>query len=178
MTALVAIVCLLVILVAPEGILFLGGFSYEKAKWCVPGLILCVVFNFVSGLFGNVTAYYKSPQYQCVGPLAGVGVNLVLNYLLIPAYGITAASYTSLVASIVGCVINYRMMLIACKKCGAKYHLYDLFILTAISIGTLILGIGCTMLYEYIVPRYIIFLLAILAVLWKRKEILKLIQRK
>lgn len=178
LTALVAIVCLLVILVAPEGILFLGGFSYEKAKWCVPGLILCVVFSFVSGLFGNVTAYYKRPQYQCVGPLAGVGVNLVLNYLLIPAYGITAASYTSLVASIVGCVISYRMMLIACKKCGAKYHLYDLFILTAIAIGTLILGIGCTMLYEYIVPRYITFLLAILAVLWKRKEILKLIQRK
>lgn len=178
LTALVALCCFLLVMGAPEAIWILGGKQYSNAKWCVPGLVLSLLFSFVTGLFGNVQVYHKKPQYICVGSLLGALSNIALNAMLIPRLGAAAASYTSLLGEIIICFANYWMMRYVCQTVAAEYHLFDVSKIGMICAGTVAASIlGSLLLYEMPVLRYLIVATSFIALFIKRDVILGLIKK-
>ena len=174
---LVALGCFSVILVAPEGLLILGGKAYIPAKWCVPGLLLGLLLSFVEGCFLNVILYCKRPQYVCIGTVTAACINMCLNAICIPVFGVAAASYTSMLGSVVICVMDYIIMRHILKARGQDWHIFDLRGIALICFGTIVASVFCAaVLYEAMLIRY--FIVAMIAVvLWmKREKLLKLVQ--
>lgn len=177
LTALVAFGCFLLVMGAPEAIWILGGKQYEDTKWCVPALVLGLLFSFVTGLFGNIQAYHKKPQYICIGSLLGALCNIALNALLIPYWGVVAASYTSLIGEIIICVVNYKMMKVVCCSLSKEYRLFDIPKIIAICAFTVIASLaGALFLYDRLIVRYAVIASCFFAILLKRKQVLNLIK--
>ncbi len=75
--------------------------TYLDAYLIVPILVLGVVFFSGVGLFSFGIGIAKKTQYHMVlGVLAAV-INVGLNYLLIPSYGMVGAAITTLVSSVI-----------------------------------------------------------------------------
>lgn len=179
LTALVAMCCFLIVMGTPEAIWILGGKQYADAKWCVPGLILSLLFSFVTGLFGNVLVYHKKPQYICVGSLMGALCNIVLNAMLIPLFGAAAASYTSLLGSIIICIVDYWIMKRVCQAVTAEYRLFDIPKISIICGSTILASVlGVLFLYEGKILRYSIVAVSFIVLFVRRNEILGLIKNK
>jgi O-antigen/teichoic acid export membrane protein len=97
----------LVMLVAPEGLLILGGGKYISVKSLVPVLIVGVFFSTFYEIFSNVEFIYEKSKYIFPVTLLGAGVNILLNYFLIPIWGYKIAAYTSVLGYMIIAICHY-----------------------------------------------------------------------
>lgn len=171
LTMLVALGCFMVVLIAPEALLILGGESYEAAKWCVPGLVLSLLVSFAAGGINEVMVFCKKPQYICLGTIIAAGINIGLNALLIPRWGAVVAGYTTLLSSMVMGVVDYKMMRTISANTSFNCAVFDVKRLVMICIGTTIAALLCVgLLYDRVAPRYaIVFIICLVAVLNMKK---------
>lgn len=182
--ALIAIGCinLMVILVAPELIRIFAPASYYEAIWVMPPVSLSVYYMFMYNLFSYFEFYFEKPVYVSVATFIGAGLNVLLNFIFIRLFGYVAAGYTTLVCYFAFAVAHYCFMRIICRNeiNGAK--IYDLKILTAISLAVTAAGFIIMLTYNHIYLRYGILLIALIVIVLKRKAIkdqaLKLIGKK
>ena len=80
-------------------VLFAG--DYFIAWSYVPVLILAYMFSGLSGVLASVYSAQKKTGMLFVSTSVGAVINIVLNIVLIPFYGVTAAAYTTLVSFVV-----------------------------------------------------------------------------
>lgn len=144
--------CVLMMLLAPEGILILGSEKYLKALNIVPVLILGAFLSSFYFVFSNVEFINKKTKLVFPITILGAGINIVLNGILIPIFGYEMAAYTTVIgyAIIAACHYIYSYKIV-------KEHIFDLrFILFMI---LLLVGgcIGCIWLYKiHFLIRYFI----------------------
>ncbi len=100
---------ILIMAVAPEGLLLLGGGKYEAVKELIPVLIVGVFFSTFYEIFSNVEFIYEKSKYVFPVTLLGAGLNILLNYLLIPVFGYEAAAYTSVFGYVVIALCHYLL---------------------------------------------------------------------
>ena len=182
--ALIAIGCvnLMVILVAPELIRIFAPPSYYEAIWVMPPVSLSVYFMFMYNLFSYFEFYFERPVYVSVATFIGAGLNVILNYIFIKQFGYVAAGYTTLVCYFTFAVAHYCFMKIICKQeiNGAK--IYDIRIITAISLAVVTAGFLIMLTYNNIYIRYGLLLAVLIAAFIKRNylkaTILGLLNRK
>ncbi len=163
-------------IIAPEIMRVLGSEEYYVGVYCIPALVYSVFLIFVYTVFTNIELFYGKNIYVTLASTGGMIVNIVLNAIFIPKYGIVAAGYTTLVGYLVICVGHYVLM----KKCLAAEDikvsdLMDMKIVLAIS--TLMFGftIACGFLYQLNVIRWIFTIALIIIMIVTKDKWLKLI---
>lgn len=94
-------------LLAPEGILLLGGKQYLATVRIIPILIIGIYFSSFYFVFSNVEFVYEKNKLVFPITLIGALINIGLNYFLIPTYGYQAAAYTTYVGYLFIAVSHY-----------------------------------------------------------------------
>ena len=104
------IVCVTIILLAPEVVSILGTSEYLHAIYVIPPVIAGIFFQVQYYMYANILYYYKKPKYVMFASVTATISNLVLNYIFIQKYGFIAAGYTTLVCYLIMAVIDYFAM--------------------------------------------------------------------
>lgn len=100
----------LIVMAAPELILFLGGKKYEVAVWLIPPMVTGSLVHFISVGYTNVEKFYKKTGCAAMASLVAMIVNLVLNYYFIHEYGYEAAAYTTATSYLISVLMHWLFM--------------------------------------------------------------------
>ena len=132
-TALVSVVCILVVLFAREGVMLFATEDYIDAVWFVAPLVFATQISFVSGLIGNIIFYYEKTQYMSMITIICATVNIITNIFGIQLFGYIAAGYTTLLSSFMKMMLYY----LCAKKFEKDLHniinlkwLFSIFVIT------------------------------------------------
>lgn len=165
------------IALAPEAIFVLAGEKYYSAVYCIPPITASCFFVFVWGVYGNAEFYYDANKFTMYISGAGAIVNLILNYVCIKAFGYTAAAYTTLFCYMLFTISHFIFVNhISEKKCGKKA--FDARCLTILSIALLAGSVVLSLLYNYMLVRYILILVTLVLTFVKRKQIADIVKFK
>lgn len=119
------VLSMVVVLFAPEIILFLGTREYLQAIWIVPPVMLSTFITFIYCSFGTILFYYEETKKVAAASLVGAVTNMILNLIFIPRFGFIAAGYTTLASYMIMMVMYYIFMQICCKKHKMKSKLFN-----------------------------------------------------
>ncbi|MGL5434752.1 MAG: oligosaccharide flippase family protein [Lachnospiraceae bacterium] len=97
-----------VMLLGPEVVKILATEKYWEGIVIIPPVILANYIIFAYTLYVNIEHFHKKTLYITGNTLIAAGINLILNYLLIPRYGYVAAAYTTLVSYLVAFILHSR----------------------------------------------------------------------
>lgn len=177
-SVLVAVMLSLLILVTPELMRFIAGPEYYEAIWVVPPIAASLFFLFMSQLSINIEFYFGENTLLIKGSIISAVVNVVLNLIFIKMFGYIAAGYTTLIAYIIFCLTNYSCMKKICKKEFGEENrkLYDIKFLSILSIVFLITMVVMTLLYPFVIVRYVIIVAILFVLFLKRKLIIEKIK--
>lgn len=98
---------LLIVVFAREAVLFFGGYAYLEAAKVTPLIVVAAVIQGMfyvpsRGLFLKSKTAYLPPLVA-----AGAGVNIALNFWLIPAYGMIGAAVATIAGYVVTVALTY-----------------------------------------------------------------------
>lgn len=177
LSILMAVLLSCVIWLAPELIYFFGGTGYAEAKWVVPPVALSVLLLFYAQMFINVEFYFEEKKKLVGASIVAALINIVLNMLLIPVFDYYAAGYTTLFSYFVFAASNYYAMKKVLKEKNQEndaFHVKGLVIIFAAFMAVGFLGMA---LYDYMVVRFIIMAVVLLALIIMRNKIIALVQK-
>lgn len=86
---------LILVMLAPEEILILGGAKYKMAVWLIAPMVSGTLFRFYSYSYSALQNYYKRTQYVAAGTIGTMVLNVILNYVCILNFGYMAAASTT-----------------------------------------------------------------------------------
>ena len=161
----------LISLVAPEIIWLFGSENYYEAKYVTPSIAASVFFLFVYIIFANVEFFYERTKFAMIASIATAALNIGLNAIFIPIYGYIASAYTTLVCYIVFCVSHWICCHVICKKVKIEESVYDLKIITLLSVIAIGISVGMPFLYlTFWYIRYILLaLIGVVAFIFRKK---------
>ena len=174
--ALMAVLLLGVIGLAPELIYLLAGEQYGEAVWAVGPVAMSVLLLFYSQLFINIQFYYEQKGMLVFASLGAAVLNIVLNALLIPRLGFLAAAYTTLASYLVFAGANYAAMKRTLKQQGNQDKLFDMRGLLLILLAFLLLSAGAMALYDYLIIRLAVAVILVAGVALRYQDVAKLLQ--
>ena len=172
----VAAVITIVNLLAPEIIYVFGGATYKEAVWVIPPVMLSVFFIFIYGMFSNIEFYFLKTKFMMVASVASAVLNIILNFIFIQIFGYIACAYTSLFCYAVYTLFHYLYMKRICKKEIEGVKVYDTRSIIVIIAVTFILTAASAALYNFMIARYVLIAVIVLAAIIKRKMIMSLIK--
>ena len=172
----VAVLSLLPVLVAPELMIVIAPPEYAEGVWIIPPVSTSVYFTFLYCLFGNVEFYFEKTKFVMVASTISALANIVLNLIFMSRFGYLAAGYVTLVCYIIYALAHYVFMRKVCKEELNIKSVYNDKLMLFISLVYL----GCTAvamcLYNFVVIRYAILLVAFEIVLIKREKVINMVK--
>lgn len=96
----------LLVVLAPEEIMILGGNKYHDAIYLIAPMVSGTLFRFFSYSYSAIQNYYKKTQYVAAGTISTMVLNVILNYVCIMHFGYMAAAYTTAASYIVLLIIQ------------------------------------------------------------------------
>ena len=159
--------CLMVIMLAPEAIKLMSTHDYYEAVYIIPPLVGGVFFQVQYYLFANIVYYHKKPIYVMIASLVATSLNIILNFILIKAFGYLAAAYTTIVSYAVQAIIDY----VAMKKVVHE-SVYNMRIMVVLSICVIAISLSSVFLYQFPIVRYGIIGLIVFLLFDSRKRII------
>lgn len=166
-----SVICLAVVIMAPEVILILGGKKYKASIPLIPPLIASVLFMEMYNLFSMVEFYHKKTVKIMLATFAAALINVVLNYFGIRKFGYTAAAYTTLFCYILYCMFHYLNM-----RAIEPRRIYNAKFLLIYSVAYIALCLSSLAVYPYPLVRYGIFAAIVIAAWFNRKKIMNVIR--
>lgn len=160
-------------LFAPEILMIMAPSSYRAALWVFPSVAGSVFFNSMYLYFANFESYYEKPYYFSIATTLGAVMNIVLNYIFIPVFGFVAAGYTTLVCYMFFAAMHYVFMRKVCAEKLNGVKVFNLKFILGLSAAVLLLTFGVTVLYEYMVVRYVLIGAGLVFVLLKRNFLIQ-----
>ena len=167
----------LIILITPEVLLFMGGEGYAAAKYVMPQISAGCLMQFIYCMYVNVEQYEKKTIGMAFASVIAALFNYLTNYIFIRKLGYIAASYTTF--------FSYLLLMLLHLYLVKRIKSEDIFdnkkILFLSAIGSAIL-ISSNFIFEYTVIRYfiagILLFISIFAVYKKRTIIFKYIKNR
>ena len=172
----IAGVNILLIMFAPEVLRIFAPSEYYDAIWVMPPVAMSVFFMYIYDMFAKFAFYYEKTGYIMLASVVGAALNVLLNWIFIKIYGYYAAGYTTLVCYLTYSIAHYIMMRIVCRKYIGKIRVYDLRILLGITVGFLAVGFIGLVLYHFTVLRYCFIGILFIAVVLKRRAVIKVVK--
>lgn len=173
-TAFIALINFLVVLIAPEILTILAPSNYKSALYAIPPVTISVFFTFMYSLFATFQFYFEKTKWVAIGSCIGAILNVILNAIFIPLYGFVAAGYTTLVCYILFGVFHYYFMLKVCDEFLDGNRVYNATIIFGIGGFLMVLCITSISLYGMPIIRYVIICVILLGGIIKRKKLLDL----
>lgn len=165
--SLFAVICLIVIMLAPELIFLMATENYMEAIYVIPPLIGGVFLQVHYFIYGNIIYYYKKPVYLMLSSVPATILNIVLNYIFISKFGYIAAGYTTIFCYLVQAIANY----IGMRKV-VKVEVYNMKFIGALTLLVTVISILSNLLYDYFIIRYIILaFIAVMCIIFRKKII-------
>lgn len=173
----IAIVNLALIAVAPEMVTIFAPASYHEAIWVIPPVAMSVLFMFSYDLFAKFEFYHEKTRFIMVASVIGAALNVGLNYIFIRLYGYFAAAYTTLFCYIVYVMAHYVFMRRVCNQYMGGVVVYKPSTLLLIYGSFLAAGFLLMLTYNYPVVRYSIIAVALIAIIIKRRDVMRIAGR-
>ena len=173
----VAIICLLVMVFAPEVIKIFATKEYYEAVWIIPPVAASVYFMFLYPVFSNVSFYFEENKFIMIASCVGAILNLILNYIFIPIFGYITAGYTTLICYILFGIAHYFCYKKVIKKNLKCSNIYDIRFICIVSVFLLISMFFMLFIYKFTVLRYSLIVLIIILIIYKRKDVVNQIKR-
>lgn len=173
----VAVMNLVIMFLGPELIAFFGTKEYIEAKWVIPPVSASVFFIFLYQMFSVIQMYWGKTNTMVMSSVGVAVLNIVLNYFGIKYFGFIAAGYTTLVSYMILTVTYYIQYSKVVSKNMERRKVYDIKIMSGISI--LVLGSVLVTLTLYNLPdviRYIVVLLVAFGGFMERRKIIGIIK--
>ena len=157
MLGMYSLVAILLVYLAPEIVRILATKEYYKGIYIMPPIAGGVYFIAVSNLYSDILVYLKKTKMVMISSAIAAALNVVLNYIMINAYGYMAAAYTTLISYIVMALL----LSIWANREFKKYiteidFVYDNKLISMISILTLVISLFAILIYNYAIVRYAI----------------------
>ena len=172
----VAMVTLLPVLVAPELMWIIAPPEYAEGVWVVPPVSTSVFFSFVYCLYGNVEFYFEKNKFIMIGSVVSAIANVVLNAIFIPIFGYVAAAYTTFICYALFAFAHYLFMRRVCKEELNVKSVYNDKMFLLITLAYLICMALAMCLYNFVILRYAILVIAFIVLVIKRKFVINLIK--
>lgn len=171
--ALAAIV-LLGVGLGPELMAFLAPESYSSAVWVIPPVGFSVLASMYMWLFVNVETYYGENTYVAIVSIGAAVLNVVLNFVTLPAFGFLAAGWTTLVSYSAMAIGHAFFMRVLLKRHGTG-PVYRIRLLVMLAVAVLVLTTLLMALYQFTLARYALILALCVVAIWKRGWLLSAI---
>ena len=123
--------------------------KYKAAIYVVAPVAMSLFLLLYCQFFINVEFYYEEKKMLIYGSIGAAILNIIMNYIFIPAYGFVAAGYTTLMSYIVFALSKKRQLI------DNLYNYKGLFL---IFVGFIVSGFLGVALYENLVFRMAITL--------------------
>lgn len=161
---------------APEALLIIGGREYAEAVYVIPPIAASVFFIFQYNLFSNIEFFFSERRYVLIGSIAASVLNVILNGIFIPKFGYYAAGYTTLFCYIIYGLSHIWFSKRVIRKNGLNDKIYNEKIILAMSLLIITLAIVQNFLYKHTLVRYIIVCSIFVFATIKRKSIIEIIK--
>ena len=171
---LVAAVSCISMLFGPEIISIFAPSSYHNAKWIIPSVSCAVFFQFLYPMFSTVEFYYEKTGFILVASCTAALSNIILNLIFIRIFGYYAAGYTTLFSYIVYSLGHYLFQKhVFRKNTNRNEEVFNSKFILIISLLLICIMVGVTLLYPYIIPRYVLIVLICIIAWIKKKSIIQ-----
>ena len=174
---LIASVNLVLIMFAPEIVRIFAPHEYLEAIFVIPPITMSVYFQFMYSFYAMFEFYFEKTRYITLATFVGAAINIITNYIFIAAWGYMAAGYTTLGCYMIYAIMHYCFMLRICKKFLDGRKIYDIHIISIISLIFLGMGLIFLITYRFLLIRYGIIIGIIIVALFMRKKIKNLIEK-
>ncbi len=95
-------------LVAPEIMKLLAPSAYWEGMVLIPPLVIANFVIFAYTMYVNVEYYYERTVFITVNTIIAAITNIILNFIFIPSFGYTAATYTTLASYFVSFILHVK----------------------------------------------------------------------
>lgn len=126
----VVISVIVILMISPEILVLLAPKEYWSGKSIIPFILFSSFFIFLYSISVNLEYYYQSTKIIAVNTMIAALVNITLNMLFIPKYGIIAAASTTLIAYFVSFIIHY----FAARKLNSDLFPFKIYLMPIIII--------------------------------------------
>lgn len=166
----IGIIVMSSIVIAPELLKIFASDEYYEAKWIMPPVAMSVLFCFIYTVYGNIEFYFSKTIFVMIASVSVAIINIILNYIFIDIFGFIAAGYTTLISYMLFALFHYLFSR-TIMKTQKMEKVFDNKFIAIFSCILIFFMFGFILLYNYIIPRYLILLIIILIAIIKRKEI-------
>jgi O-antigen/teichoic acid export membrane protein len=94
--------------------------SYMSTSHLIPPITLGMFFYFLFTMYSNIPFFYRDTLLMSAPAIFAAIINIILNFIYIPKYGIIAAAYTTAISYFFQFLIIYFI-------CTKKYNIDILF---------------------------------------------------
>ena len=171
MVFLVMTLSVIIMTLAPEIVLLMGGKKYLEAAYAIPPVIGSTFFMFVYNICIMFESYHEEVKKITLVSICCAAANIVLNYLFIPVFGYIAAGYTTLFCYIMFCVLHYFIMHGLCIRRYEGNQIFEVKFLVIMSLIVLAINILMVILYRFNLLRYVVLGIAIVIAVLQRRRI-------
>lgn len=172
MILLYAVACIVLTIMAPEIVKILTTEQYYEAIYIIPPVAAGIFLTCVYNLFANVILFHKKSIGVMFATIIAAVTNVLLNAIFIPKFGYIAAAYTTLIAYVVLSIFQGVIMVKVHRK-----PLYNIKIITVISIIVVSVCLICNVLYKITIIRYLIIFIVIIIALLNKNKIIDLLKK-
>ena len=169
---LVAVACIAAMAFGPELIKIFAAPEYYEARWVVPPVATGLLFMFIYPLFCNVEFYFEKTKFIMEASSIAAITNIGLNYIGIKLFGYIAAAYTTLICYILLSIAHFIMYRNICKTNGIEVELYNIKMISLISVASLIVMVVMTLIYDMMIVRYSVIGIIVFVCVLQRKRIM------
>ena len=175
--ALVALVNVMLIWLAPEAVRFLAPPQYAEAIWSLAPIAMSVFFFFAYTLFVDMEIYYGANYLIAAASIIAAALNIALNAVCIPAFGYIAAAYTTLASYFATMLLHLLFLYRVMKKQRLRVSaLFDLRMLAVLTAAMSALSACGMLLYRHTLLRLVVVAAAAVALVIIREPVLKLLR--
>lgn len=170
---LVIIITMGIMLIGPELIFIFGTKDYLLAKWIIPPIMFSTSITFVYCMYGTILFYFEETKKVALATSLGAVINVLINYLLVPKYGIVASAYAMVIGYGIIYLLYYYYTSVVCELKGIKIdNLFDIEKINKMLIVLIMFSFATLYLYKIAnLLRYALVVLIILITLFEINKI-------
>lgn len=146
----VCILCIGIMLVAPEVLKFMTTKDYYSAAYYISPVVTAMFLMFLASISVDLEYYLKRTKGIAINTLIAAVINIILNYLFIPVYGGVAAAYTTVASYAISFLMHYFIA----KKLDNELFPFKIYI--APLLLTIVFMVLVNLIMSYPVIRWMI----------------------
>ena len=154
----IACITLMMSLLSPELIGFIGTSDYKIAVYVIPIVTLGIYFTFVYDLYASIEFYYGATKYVMYASVMGALLNIILNAIFIPMFGFISAAYTTLICYIVFMLMHYFFSKKVMMEHNISKTVYDTRFVSLLSLVICVLCISSMITFSNLYLRVILII--------------------